>query len=104
MTEIATAIAALTPPAAEGEVTQAAFTEGLWAGWRSGLAGEQMDDGYAARSWLASDANSRLSHSAPKDMPEGWKSALQEISKGGALSSHDCKRIALEALSVGPSL
>lgn len=64
------AIAALTPPAAEGEVTQAAFTEGLWAGWRSGLAGEQMDDDYAARSWLASDANSHLAHAAPKDVLE----------------------------------
>lgn len=35
---------------------EAAYLEGVWTGWRSGLAGEQMDDAYARQAWERSDA------------------------------------------------
>lgn len=38
------------------ERAKAAYLEALWSGWRSGLAGEQMDEAYAEESWHRSDA------------------------------------------------
>ena len=93
----ATAIAALTPPAAEGDVTQAAFTEGLWAGWRSGLAGEQMDDVYAAKSWSASDASAHLAHAAPKvaGVPTCPTCTLTDVSLERTCHNSSCAEYAL---------
>ena len=91
------AFAALTPPAAEGDVTQAAFTEGLWAGWRSGLAGEQMDDVYAAKSWSASDASAHLAHAAPKvaGVPTCPTCTLTDVSLERTCHNSSCAEYAL---------
>ena len=106
MLNAADAIEALTPPAAEGDVTQAAFTEGLWAGWRSGLAGEQMDDVYAAKSWSASDASAHLAHAAPK-VAGVEKAALREIAdmtkKQQLPITAQIHEIAKAALAAAPS-
>lgn len=52
-----------------GEVealARAAFREGIWAGWHSGMAGEQMDYDYAEKSWSASDVSHQLPLAALK--------------------------------------